>query len=187
VNLLQQLLARSKDAIVGMWLKRTLEGHAATTLRFLLEEQDCFRNPVGNTLRQSLPKLFDALVFGCLPGEFKSDLDAIIRIRAVQDFSASQAVSFVFLLKEIVRQELKGAGQINPGDSSLTDFEDRVDRLALAAFDLFVQCREQLFEIKASEAGRRGYVRERMNKLVTNIGEAPRTMETTSKTKKKFT
>jgi hypothetical protein len=76
-------------------------------------------------------------------------LDALIRIRAVQDLTASQAVGFVFLLKPILRE-------LAPVDDSLND---RIDRLALMAFDKYMQCREQLADIRVNEGQRRMHVR----------------------------
>jgi hypothetical protein len=33
----------------------------------------------------------------------------------------------------------------------LLEFEDRVDALSLFAFDIYIQCREKIFELKANE------------------------------------
>jgi hypothetical protein len=83
-------------------------------------------------------------------------LDAIIRIRAVQDLTASQAVGFVFLLKPIL---LELQPERNP---VLLDvlLNDRIDRLALMAFDKYMQCREQLADIRVNEGRRRIHVRQ---------------------------
>ncbi len=78
-------------------------------------------------------------------------LDDVVRIRAVQEFSASQAVSFVFSIKTIVRDmfgaEIKRSGFID----ELLAFESRVDSVALLAFELYMECREKVFEIRATE------------------------------------
>ena len=151
-----------RDAVVTRWLGRTLQDYAEDTSRFLLREKDRFHNPVGHALKEGLPALFDALLLGDASGDLESKLDAIIRMRAVQDFSATQAVSFVFLVKEIVRQQVKDGRDASPGGRALAAFESRVDRLALHAFNLFVQCREQISAIKARSAGRRTFVSERL-------------------------
>jgi len=40
--------------------------------------------------------------------------------------------------------------------------QKRIDELALCAFDLFMKCREEIYEIKAREAQRKVYVLERL-------------------------
>jgi hypothetical protein len=82
-------------------------------------------------------------------------LESIVRLRAVQDFTPSQAVGFVYLLREIFQEEL--AGREPP------DVQKRIDEIALRAFDLFMKCREEIYEIKAREAQRKLYVLERLS------------------------
>ncbi|MGA2264523.1 MAG: RsbRD N-terminal domain-containing protein [Acidobacteriota bacterium] len=164
MKILAEFLASKRDGIIGLWLERTLQNYPDGTSRFMLQEHDRFRNPVGNALKENLPALFDALLEIEATGEFEHGLDTVIRMRAVQDFSPSEAVSFIFLLKEIVRQELKGGRQIDSDGSAFAAFETRVDKMALHAFDLYVRCREQISEIKADEIRRRFYVRETIAK-----------------------
>lgn len=161
-DLLLDFLARKQDAMCRLWLERILQGYAKSTSRFLAQEQDRFRNPVGYTLKENLPELYTALLLGRASDECKRALDAIIRVRAVQDFSASQAVSFIFHLKDIARQELAGEKRIDRDDSVLAAFERRIDALALLAFDLFVRCRERISEIKTNDVRRRAYVEQRL-------------------------
>jgi hypothetical protein len=161
-DLLLDFLARKQDAICRLWLERTLQGYAKSTSRFLAQEQDRFRNPVGYAFKKNLPLLYAALLLGRASDECERALDATIRVRVVQDFSASQAVSFIFHLKDIVRQELAGERRIDADESGLAAFETRIDALALLAFDLFVRCREQICEIKTNDVKRRAYVEQRL-------------------------
>ncbi len=81
----------------------------------------------------------------------KTYLDPIIRIRAVQDFTASQATAFVLKLKQILRQclsdELQDASQLK----ELLAFESKIDQLSLVAFDVYMECRQKIYEIMANE------------------------------------
>ena len=79
-------------------------------------------------------------------------LDGIVRIRAVQDFAPSQAVSFIFVLKGVVRGELKNELLENRFSEELAAFDSAVDVLALFAFDIYMKCREKIYELKAKEA-----------------------------------
>jgi hypothetical protein len=142
-----------RDPIVEKWIASALQSYPSASVPFLSAEDDPFRNPVGHTLRQSLATLFDELRGNMEADRIAAALDALIRIRAVQDLTASQAVGFVFLLKPIVRE-------LAPADVSLNaSLNDRIDRLALMAFDKYMQCREELADIRVNEGQRRMHVR----------------------------
>jgi len=157
-----QVLAAKRRAIIAEWLARTLQSYPEHTSRFLLQEKDPFRNPVGRTLREGLPVLFDQCVADLDAGAVTSALDEIVRVRAVQDFTAGQAVAFIFLLKQVIRDVLRGERQRPPDGDDLAVVEGRIDQMALLAFDLFMRCRERIYEIKENEAKRRTALLERM-------------------------
>lgn len=113
---------------------------------------DPFRNPVGYAIRDALPVLLD-VVLGRVPVlEVRVPLERLMRIRAVQDCTPAQAVSFLFVLKPLVRERM-GL------DAAM---EDRIDRLALAAFDLYLRCREEAHVIQLRELHRRAQWSERV-------------------------
>lgn len=152
---LMEALAAKKSAIVQEWLARTLQTYPEHTSRFLAHEKDPFRNPVGHSLKAALPLLFDELLGEMNASRITPVLDGVVRIRAVQDFTAGQAVAFIFLLKRVIREELIREIQGGADGEALAAVEGRIDEMALLAFDLFIQCRERLYEIKAHEVRRR--------------------------------
>jgi len=151
---MEDLLARSKSAVVDEWFDRTIQAYPSQTSMFLRSGKDPFRNPVGHTLREGLAALFDELIGEMDRSRVTAALDSIVRLRAVQDFSPSQALAFPFQLKSILRERAQG--------EELARLESRIDELALAAFDLYAACREQLHEIKANQARRSTFVPERI-------------------------
>ena len=150
--MLQELLRRKRPAILQRWRELLLETYAPDASRFFQEERDPFANPVGATISQALAGLYDELLLGAPAERISPRLEDIIRIRAVQDFSPSQAVGFVFLLKAALREQLAGEEQGPAMAQELAEFDSRIDALALLAFDLYQQCREQIFEIRVKEA-----------------------------------
>lgn len=132
------------DPILEQWIARTIQSYPSAAIAFLSGQEDPFRNPVGHTLRRSLTVLFEQLTGEMDTGCIAPALDAIVRIRAVQDLTASQAVGFVFLLKSVLRE--RGA------ECDRVALDERIDRLALMAFDKYMQCREKLSEIRAKES-----------------------------------
>jgi hypothetical protein len=155
------------EPILEQWIARTIQSYPSSAAAFLSGEEDPFRNPVGHTLRQSLTTLYHELQGSMDATRIASALDAIVRIRAVQDLSPSQAVGFVFLLKPIVREFAPERGQAllagqNDGrtndrtNDQINDWiNDRIDQLALLAFDKYMQCREQVAEIRKRESWQR--------------------------------
>ncbi|MHC4178291.1 MAG: RsbRD N-terminal domain-containing protein [Planctomycetota bacterium] len=159
-----ELLQENKDAIVRRWLDDVLSTYPGDASAAFMRQKDRFANPVGHSLRVATRGIFEALLDGADAEKIHEYLHEIIKIRAVQEFAASQAVGFVFLLKEAVRAELGKAAGDSRLSSELAVFEGRVDRMALAAFDVFVQCREQVCQLRINEMKRRvSWIMDKMN------------------------
>ncbi len=152
---LKEHLTEHKSAIQKKWFDNVVETYPNETSTFLKKQKAQFTNPVGHTLSEGIEHLFDALLQGMLPDTVTRFLDGIVRIRAIQDFAPSEAVSFIFQLKKVIRQELGAEILQQQGIAEeLTAFDSSVDDLALFAFDLYVKCREKIYEVKANEARR---------------------------------
>ncbi len=154
---LKDFLLERKSAILSKWFEIILDTYPAETARFLRNQKDLFSNPVGSTIFQGIDGLLDEIIRGDI--EFQRVvllLDNIIRVRAIQDFSASQAVAFIFSIKDIIRHEVETKYSSNhalPNDilTDLGQLDSNIDRLALMSFDIYMQCREKIYEIKANE------------------------------------
>lgn len=145
---LDEALTARRAAVLDRWFQAVLATYPEETARFLTGVGDPFANPVGHTLREGLGRLYDGLVAGAPAEEFSAAIDGIVRIRAVQEFKPSAAVGFVYSLREILRGELAGCGLVAAEQAAL---EDGIDRLALVAFDVYMQCREKIFAIRVRE------------------------------------
>jgi hypothetical protein len=150
---LKEILKEKRSAIVKRWFETVLETYHEESRGSMRRENAPFANPVGHNLSQGLEGLFDALLKGMMPNEVSTHLDAMVRIRAIQDFTPSQAVAFIFQLKGIVRNEL---GQELLRDArvleELRPLDAAIDDLALYAFDLYMRCREKIYDLKAKES-----------------------------------
>jgi len=160
---LADLLMERRDAVLERWFDVLLRDYPRETARFLQTETDQFSNPVGHSTRRGLEGLLEWLLRDTDPDEARLLLDGIVRIRAVQDLSAGRAVAFILLLKEVIRAELATdieAGRIS--QEELHAFEMKVDNLALLAFDIYVECREQVHRIRMKELRRASGVASRL-------------------------
>jgi len=149
--MLNDIVAKKKSVIVKNWIQLIFETYSSETSKFLNVENNQFSNPVGFITSEAVNNLFDVLINDVNPGNVKPVLLDLIKIRAVQDFTPSQAAGFVLLIKKVVRDELKDdLNQIKIYDE-LLEFESNVDKAALIAFDLYQECREKVYQIHVKE------------------------------------
>jgi hypothetical protein len=148
---LKNILSEKKPAILRQWIDSILDTYPAETAKFLREKKDKFTNPVAHTISEGTRGIFENLLEGLDRNKVSAFLDNIIRIRAIQEFTPSQAIAFVFALKRIVRNELAKEIRDNGLYEELSLFEQDIDSLGLLAFDIFMSCREKLYDIKANE------------------------------------
>ena len=143
-------LAKKKKAIVKDWFDLVAKSYAPDTAQFIKNNQDPFANPVGGNFSAGLEGLFDQLLAGLDRETVRPYLDQIIRIRAVQDFTPSEATAFIPALKTIIRNHLKKDLSDSRTANALLKFESNIDSLNLFAFDIYMECREKLFDLKAN-------------------------------------
>jgi hypothetical protein len=153
MGLIEQL-SEKKDALANAWFTRVIDTYPAETARFLRSQSDPFANPVGQTTIHSLRALLDMLGAELDPKAVREALDPVLRIRAIQGFSPTQATRFVFDLKNIIHEAV-------PADRKSIDemrrVDQQIDEMALAAFDIFMLCREKIYDLKANEMKSRTY------------------------------
>ena len=135
----------------------TVQTYAPDTAEFLKSNQDQFANPVGGTTLNGLKGLLDQLEHGMDHEIITAHLDPIIRIRAAQNFTPSQATAFILSLKKVIRENLTKELRDSSFAAELIAFESKIDQLCLMAFDIYMQCREKIFQISANETRNRTF------------------------------
>lgn len=151
---LTALLQKNREAVLEKWFEAIIATYPRQTSQFLTRQKDRFQNPIGYAIDRSIGPAYDQLAAEMDDDALREALDSIVRVRSVQEFSASQAVAFVFELKKIVRDVL-GDAAADPGQAeNFAALDERIDRIALIAFDKHSECRQQLFEIRTDEIRR---------------------------------
>ncbi len=168
---LVSILNKKKTAIVKKWFDLVVNSYPADTASFLKSQKDQFANPVGHTTKKGLEAVFDEVVSGMDRETIISFLDPIIRIRAVQKFTPSQAVSFILDLKIVIREKLKKELKSPQTTSGLAEIETNIDRLCLIGFDIFVGCREAIYRLKVDTERKKIYSAFSRAGLVTELPE----------------
>ena len=155
MSLLEALKNKEKK-IVDTWVDRTLDSYPSAD--FFKQTKDQFANPVGANIRTGLTGIFQLLVSEAEQQEFAEPLDQIVRIRAVQDFTPAQAVAPLLELKWVVKQVLSADEKCRFLLSELAPFDRDVDRIALMAFDIYMNCRDRLYQARIRELKSGSYI-----------------------------
>lgn len=154
---LSDLLKHKKATLADQWFNQAVATYPDESASFLKRKKDQFQNPVGHTLAEHTEAILEQLI-GPLDWEkVAASLDRIVRIRAIQDFSASQALAFIPTIKGIVRRELARDLAKQDMSEELRQFEERLDQVLLMAFDIFMSVRQRVYEIKCEEVKRLYY------------------------------
>lgn len=173
---LKNFLLENRSSLLSKWVKLVFDSYPSDTATFLHRQKDEFANPVGSSVRAGLEEVLDTLT-QALPqsgtaaarvdrDRLQAPLDRIIRVRAIQNFTPSQAVVFVYGLKSIV-WEMLGQDKVDHTlAGQLSVFEAMVDDLLFQAFDIYCACRDTLADIRIKDEHRRLHTLLRRAKLI---------------------
>ena len=156
---LTQVLIQNRSAIVQKWFDLVVDTYPSQTAQFIKSRKNPFANPVGNTTWTSLETLFNQLVGEMDTEGLDKALDQIVRIRAIQAFSPSQALSFIPALKSIIVDYQ----DMGPGKDSMAHADEKsniasnLDNMLLRAFDIYMECKETLYQLRARDDKHRAY------------------------------
>ena len=164
---IQDLLKENKAAILERWFHLILETYPTNTAAMMRKDKNQFTNPVGSTFSREIQVLFKNICEGSQDEKCQASLDSILKIRSVQDFSPSKAVGFIFLLKRAIGETLKNDICKESVMDELLKFQSSIDDLALQAFDIYMDCREKICEIRIQQARTEKEMAFRMMKRMT--------------------
>jgi len=149
------LLIQKKADLLARWRDLVFDSYAPETARFLKSQKDRFANPIAYQLNRGLTGIFEVFLEEADPQQIAVHLDEVIKLKAIQEAQPSRAMAFLFLLKTIIRAEL--APQLNDPAyiEELAELDSRLDGLALLGFDVYMQRRERLHEVRVGELKRK--------------------------------
>lgn len=151
---LMETIAARQEELAHKWADLVLGTYPEQTQTVWRKNRDRFSNPVGHAILTSTSELIPQLLTWDDAEAVAKSLETLVKIRAVQDFSPAQAISFVFLLKKLLRQEFLAELKARNALEELLTFETRVDNLATIAFDLYVRSRDHLARMRVEEIKR---------------------------------
>lgn len=147
---LKRFLQEKKPVILEAWFRSILQSYPEETQPFLHKE-DTFTNPIGSTIQEALAGLLAEIIQDQNLSRTKEALDELIHLRAVQDYSPAQAISFLPALKQVILRELKAANLMDTYQEEYHNLAFLIDELTMQAFDIYMGCREKIFNLKVKE------------------------------------
>ncbi len=161
---LKRFLEERRPLILERWFEALIEGYPSEARRLISNiKKDRFENPLGHTLFEGLEGLFEVLLHK--EKGLTGSLETFIRLRAVQEFKPSEAVSFVFVLKDVIRRELSSLSDSRFMEEFIA-LSAEIDEIALKVFDIYMESRERLNEVKVNELrNMTGWMLKKMNIL----------------------
>jgi hypothetical protein len=149
--MLTDLLAEKKTSLVDSWIDLIFQSYPMETVSFLKKEKDRFSNPIAYQISRGINGIFEALLQDTEKDKLVAALDEVIKVQAIQQFSPSQALAFIFLFKTVVRDHLAEELEDEALSKEYLEFESKIDGLGLLGFDVYMKRREKLFEIRMQE------------------------------------
>lgn len=150
---LKELFKQDKEILLEAWFNRLLESYPEKTRTYFRKTGSSFSNPIGYNIRHSLSNILDELLNDSPNSDvLNEELQMILRIKAVQEVLPSQAVSFVPALKQTIERQYKIDRLVS--DTSLAevlDFYSDLDTVALYAYDLYVESKTLIYELRLSQ------------------------------------
>jgi len=154
---LGNILTHKKASILEKWLNVLIETCPPDTSKYLKARGHKSENVIQSAISKGMEDIFDELLRDHEKGKRPEFLDNMVRVLAVQNFPPSKALSFFFSLKKIIRDEVGSVIAEQRLSQDILSLESAIDSLALAAFDVFMECREKIHEIKVNEAKRANF------------------------------
>ncbi len=147
-------LEKYRDTILDQWFDQVVKTYPPDTAGFLKNQKDPFANPVRKNTLDGMNTVVTELLGDGDHDVIRRHLDPAIRIRAVQQFTPAEAVGIIFLLKPVIRNILKTKYPQLLADPkfipALWALESEIDGIGLIAVDIYVGCREKIYDLKAT-------------------------------------
>lgn len=155
--MIRDILRQRREIILGEWKQSTLDFYAAGAFKPAKKSVDRFGNPLVYTVTEALETILDEFIEGIRTARTDEALEEVVKIRSLQTEKPSIALGFLFSFKKTIAGQLRDAGNEDINDKESEKKLSALDDLILAAFDIFMRCREKIYEIRSNEIMRRSY------------------------------
>ncbi len=149
---LKEFLQTHQKALRDEWFKLALSAYPEMGRPFFEKVTGGFDNPVGQTIYDSLTALLAELLQDAPEEEvILAQVSNIMAIKAVQDVAPSKAASVFPAFKQVVMRAVYPKGKCQVETEELIDFFDALDTVTLYAFDVYLERRVQIYEMRLAQ------------------------------------
>ena len=148
---LRSLIKKKKAVILKKWLAAIYDTYPADTAEFINGNKDMFANPAGHTITVSAEHILEGLIRVEDAAVLSDYLEPIIRIRAVQDFTPAQAVSFINSLKTVISGQLRPEIRRHSLWDEWEKLQASIDNLTLLANEIYAKMKQRIQHIRMKE------------------------------------
>ena len=141
----QHILAQWQSNVFGQACRELLPGNTS---------RGQFTDPISYNIEKNTAAIFKWLIKAAADDDLAEALEEICRLKAIQEEKPSEALSFIFALKQIIYELLKDEKQIRQNKDELAKVNERIDKIALRAFDYYCACCAQIYELRVNEIKR---------------------------------
>lgn len=143
---------KHKEKILSQWLADFLRHHSIDAIGVSRTVNDRFLNPVGHVIKNANIHLYDAILGNDIDAkEISSHMQELMRVQAVQQLSPAQALAPFTALKQHIYTLTEHSLKDKTLFKQYLEIINRIDTLMLMAFDIYVQDKENLFQIRVKE------------------------------------
>ena len=103
-------LEKYHDTLLEEWFELLIKSYPEESVKYFEKHKNAFTNPVGSNIYMAMDHILRELAGERDADKIYTELQMILKIRAVQDMKASQAVSFIMAFKPAFGES---AGQRN--------------------------------------------------------------------------
>jgi hypothetical protein len=150
-------LRQRRDIILKQWKDIALNQYSVGDFKIRKDNKDRFANPVVYSISAGLETILDEIIAETHTAKLDDALEDVVKIRSLQAEKPSIAVDFLFHLKKIIKDELDDSIRDGGFPAELEKLNVDIDNIILSAFDIFMKCREKIYDIKSKEIMMRSY------------------------------
>jgi len=151
---INEALNKKKQHILSKWQLAAFSTYANHDLLMGKKQRSRFSDPIAFVIEESTKEIFEWLLKDGNQVDLFTPLEEICRLRAIQEIKPSEALHFIFDLKQIIREELTDENQTNYWAVELWDVDKRIDEIGWLAFDIYSDCRAKICELRINEIKR---------------------------------
>jgi uncharacterized membrane protein YheB (UPF0754 family) len=148
---LTNILSEKRGIVLEKWFDMIAASYPTNAASFFKKQKNQFANPVGYTIEETIKAVIDVLVNEETNEKAYEFLDRLVKVRAVQDFTPSRTVDFLFMLKQVIKDEFKNELQEVGMYEGFLLMESRIDSMVLVSFESYMKYREKIYELKVNE------------------------------------